>query len=280
MKNFLQFSAWRDYKWGEFSLICLYISLCSGVIVALQYDYTTPFYSTTSIDILVPFGQFFRSVHFFSSQLFFLLSAIHLLAVCNKSDRYTITTWIQLTAALPTIILLLFTGYILRGDATGSSAGMIAENIILTIPVIGSLLNEFLFSTSNTGLRKVYVHHVIGLDILLLMLIINHLRRYRVRVSSHQLLIAAILIFCMFFPAPLEPERIGVVYISGPWFFLGLQELLRYIEPLFAGVLIPLLFLVIMLFATLAKKHAKPWLLTLLLWLTTYAILTIIAWNR
>ncbi len=67
--------------WGAKSTIALYLSLFSGVIVALQYDSSNPYYSANALDILVPFGQFWRSMHFYASQVFFLLSVCHLFAI-------------------------------------------------------------------------------------------------------------------------------------------------------------------------------------------------------
>ena len=50
----------------------------------------------------------------------------HLLAAFNKSQNYTSKAYIYLILCFPCILLLLFTGYVLRADATGYSAGMIA----------------------------------------------------------------------------------------------------------------------------------------------------------
>ncbi len=226
-------------RWGTWSLICLYISVLSGIIVGLQYDYSTSFYSSTSIELLAPFGRYFRSLHFFSSQFFFLLTCIHLVAIYSKSEQYKGSEWIKLTATLPVIVMLLFTGYVLRGDITGVSAGSIAENIIQTVPLFGGILDNGFFAISKVGLRNVYVHHVITFDFLFLLLAWNHLRTYRIKVTENPVAIILVLTFSIFISAPLDREIAGMDYIAGPWFFLGLQELLRYLHPLIAGVIVP-----------------------------------------
>ncbi len=274
------FSFLKDIKWGAWGLIAFYLSLSSGIVVGLQYDYLNPFYSTTAIDLLAPYGRFFRSLHFFSSQFFFFFCCLHLLASYNKAIRYSPLEWLQLVGTLPLILFLLFTGYILRGDNTGSSAGLIAENIMQAIPVVGPSLNDLLFSLSNSGLRKVYLHHVIALDLLLLIFAWNHLRIYRIKVCEHLPLIAAILIFSVFVSAPLEPDRLGISYISGPWFFLGLQELLRYFPPFVAGVAVPGLFLITFFSAHPANKHARVIYIFLGCSMLGYTLLSYIAWNR
>jgi hypothetical protein len=270
----------RDVKWGAWSLIALYISLFSGVVVGLQYDYSTPYYSVGSIDVLVPYGEFFRSLHFYSSQVFFFFSVFHLAAIYPQTENFGLGEWLKLLSTLPVILLLLFTGYILRGDSTGSSAGMIAENIMHTIPVVGTALNTFLFSIEESGLRRVYVHHVIGLDILLLVVLWKHLRSYRIENEKYLPVAGFTLLFCMFISAPIEPDHPGVTYISGPWFFLGLQELLRYLDPFFAGVVIPSLFLVFLLGTYPKFKGSHVCLCFMWAWLFFYLILTTLAWLR
>ncbi len=268
----------QSIKWGEWSLICLYLSLLSGILVGLHYDPHEPYYSTSALDILIPYGAWFRSLHFYSSQLFFLFVVVHYLAVFNKSESYDTTSFIVLILCLPVILMLLFTGYVLRFDSTGFSAGMIAEHILEAVPLIGPTLNRFLFAISDGGLQRVYLHHVFSFDILFLLLAWDHLRRYyRVRLTTHLPFIATILLIGVVVAAPLDPEQLGVSYITGPWFFLGLQELLRYLPPLVAGVLTPAA-LIGALALLRRKSRWYPQLLAFVgCWLLVYLLLSIIA---
>lgn len=270
----------KELQWGAWSLVSLYISILSGIVVALQYDYATPYYSATALDLLVPFGSYFRSLHFYSSQFFFLFSCAHLLAIFEKTESYTRANWIRLVMTLPLALVLLFSGYILRGDNTGFSAGMIAEAILHTIPVLGSTLDNTLFSITDHGMQRVYVHHVITFDVLWLMLAWDHLRRYRVKATAHLPLVCLTLGFCLFIAAPLEPEKLGTTYISGPWFFLGLQELLRYLHPLIAGVIFPASFLAALFYAQNKNRYFRYTLWYIVVWLSSYSVLTYLALIR
>ncbi len=268
-----------ENRWGEWSLIALYISLLSGVVVGLQYHPETPLFSSSSQELLIPFGSYFRSLHFYSSQLFFLFSVIHLAVVYQKSESYDQATWVKYILSLPVGLLLLFTGYVLRGDTTGSSAGMIAENILLAIPVVGGGLNNLLFSISDHGMSRVYINHVIGLDLLWLYLLWTHIKRYRVAISSNLFITFILLILCGLVAAPLEIQT-GASHITGPWFFVGLQELLRYLPVLLAGVILPGLFIFSLLFLR-KENRFFPYLLTfVLLWLIAYSIVTLIGFSR
>ncbi|MCI5132639.1 MAG: hypothetical protein D3904_14270, partial [Candidatus Electrothrix sp. EH2] len=51
-------------RWGGHTLISLYISILSGLIIGLQYNPAEPFYSTATIELIVPFGSFWRSLHY------------------------------------------------------------------------------------------------------------------------------------------------------------------------------------------------------------------------
>lgn len=272
--------ALRDIKWGAWALAALYVSLLSGIVVGLQYDYQHAAYSTAALDLLAPYGRFFRSLHFYSSQLFFFFSCFHLLAVYPKTITYSLAEWLRLVSLLPLILLLLFTGYILRGDNTGFSAGLIGENIILAIPLIGHTLNELFFDLSVSGLRKVYLHHVITLDFVLLLLAWKHLRQYRIKVYDYLPIIASMLIFSILVAAPFEPDRLGITYISGPWFFLGLQELLRYWSPLIAGVAVPGLFLLALFAAYPTNRHLRSITILLGAVLVVYTFLSVVALIR
>ncbi|MEN8199197.1 MAG: cytochrome b N-terminal domain-containing protein, partial [Thermodesulfobacteriota bacterium] len=210
----------KEMRWGEYSLLALYVSVLSGVVVGLQYDPATPLYSVSTLDLLVPFGAYFRSLHFYSSQFFFLFSICHLVAVFEAAQNYSDKQWIKLSFTLPVALLVLFTGYVLRGDSTGFSAGMIAESILLDLPWLGENINDLLFSISDNGMKRVYVNHIIGLAILWGWLAWKHVKKYQVAFPRHTLLTIIILLFSLFVSAPVEPDHLGVTHISGPWFFL------------------------------------------------------------
>lgn len=270
-----------DGRWGARSMVALYLSLFSGVVLSLQYDPGHPYYSASSLDILAPFGAFWRSLHFYASQLFFLLLAVHVLAVIGgrSYEALPFKRWLSLVLSMVAALLLLFTGYVLRGDATGSSAGLIAENIVLSIPLFGRLLDSILFSLIDDGMRRVYANHLVGLGLVWVVLSWDHLRRYRVSWRQHPVLVLTMIGFSALVAAPMEPEHLGVFHINGPWFFVGLQELLRYLHPFWAGVIWPSSFVGGLILLRKQETAAKSRLFCLG-WLALYTLLSFIGLSR
>lgn len=278
-----------SFRWGGSSLAALYVSVLSGVVLAWQYDAAEPYYSSGTLELVTPFGSFWRACHFYSSQAFFLLLLVHFLTVllnraCPVAQPEATTpgpageSWGRLYLTLPVSLLLLFTGYVLRGDATGEAAGLIGENITLALPVAGRWLNYLLFDVSAAGMRVVYANHLIGLVVLGGGLAWSHLRRYRIRLGEHGGLLVALLAFSLLVPAPFEPFRVGVFHIAGPWFFIGVQELLRHLQPFWGGLVFPLLALLLGYLALLAPADRRP-LLGLTGWLGLYLLLTLAGLN-
>ncbi|MEJ2688700.1 MAG: cytochrome b N-terminal domain-containing protein [Deltaproteobacteria bacterium] len=278
MKSFYSF--FQKTQWGSKSFVMLCVSIFSGIIVALQYESANPFYSSISLDLLVPFGAFWRSLHFYSSQLFFFLAVAHFSVIAAEMrQNVPFSKWLFLCLSLPVSLLLLFTGYILRGDATGQAAGYIAENIARSIPLVGNLINHFLFAVSEVGLRKVLANHLAGLVFLWLFLSWDHIRRYKVEWWKNGPELVVLLLFCSLVRAPMEIHGPGASLISGPWFFLGMQEMLRTVPPLLAGVLFPAS-LVVATFFLCRPAWRRPASLYILCWLFGYGILTVIALMR
>jgi ubiquinol-cytochrome c reductase cytochrome b subunit len=263
-------------RWGGHALISLYISLLSGLVLGLQYNPAEPFYSTATIQLSAPFGFFWRSLHYYSSQVFFLLLLVHLaLVIWENSVPFARFAWLRLSAVVPVSLLFLFTGYILRNDAAGEAAGAIAENIVLSVPLLGRPLNKLFFDVSTAGVQKVYLHHLAGLLLLGGFCLQPHLKRYNALWRNHVLLVLLLLGAAAVLSTPLEPERFGLLRIGGPWFFLGLQELLRFLPAFWAGIAAPAILTSLLFFLPAAGWKRQAGLILLAVGLAGYAALTL-----
>ena len=263
----------RALPWGAMALVSLYVSVASGIIVAMQYQPEEAYHSVVMLDQLVPYGAFARSLHFYASQAFFLLLVAHFLTVLPRCNDMEQAEYLRLSATIPIAILLLFTGYVLRADHTGASAGRIAEAIVLAIPLVGKTINSLFVALSTHGLRRIFLHHLVTLGLIFLLLVWRHLHRHRVASGDYLWLMAGLALFCAFIPAPLDAERLGQIVITGPWFFLGIQEALRYLPTLLAGIALPASLL--MALAFLPGKYRRPAMLFASFWLAVYAVLSL-----
>ncbi len=268
-------------RWGSHTLISLYVSVLSGLVLGLQYNPAEAFYSTATMQLAVPFGFFWRSLHYFSSQVFFLLVLLHLgLVIWENSSSFSQLAWLRLSSVAPVSLFLLFTGYILRNDATGEAAGAIAENIVLSIPLLGKPLNKLLFDISAVGVQKVYLHHIAGLMLLGSFCLWPHLKRYSTLWRNSVTLILLLLGTAALLSTPLEPERFGLLHIGGPWFFLGLQELLRHLPTFWAGIVIPTILTSLLLFLPTEGKKRLWTVIFLQAGLIGYLVLSIVGWVK
>jgi ubiquinol-cytochrome c reductase cytochrome b subunit len=280
------------FRWGGNSLAALYVSVISGLVLAWQYDLSEPYYSAGTLELVTTFGSFWRSCHFYSSQAFFLLLLLHFLVVLlNRAGLARAgaspdapppqpagENLARLYLTLPVALLLLFTGYVLRADATGEAAGLIGENITLALPLAGHYLNALLFNIGQTGMRVVYANHLIGLLVAGGGLAWLHLRRYRIRLGDYGGLLVMLAAFSLLVPAPFEPFRVGAFHIAGPWFFIGIQELLRYLQPLWGGIVFPLVAVGLGYLALVAPADRRP-MLGLAIWGGIYLALTLAGIN-
>ena len=88
---------------------------------------------------------------------------------------------------------------------------------------------------------------------------------------------SVLLLFSLLIAAPIDPDQLGLLYITGPWFFLGLQELLRYLSPFIAGVLVPGTLVAGLIFLRRDHRWYRILLIFIYCWLGCYLILTLLA---
>ncbi|MDA8161718.1 MAG: cytochrome b N-terminal domain-containing protein [Desulfobacteraceae bacterium] len=270
---------------AEYATAALLVSIVSGFVVAYQYEVADPFISCVAMEAAIPFGAFFRALHFWSSQAFFLLMWIHIaqsiprLEKLKSSPRGRIYWAVLILGIVPSGVFALFSGYVLRWDATGKAAGTIAEHLLLDIPLAGRSLDRFFIAIANEGLDRVYAVHILLAALLWGIGTWYHTRRVFLKWNAWGLILASCGLVSTVFHAPIDIPQDMTSLIKGPWFFLGVQELLRYLPPLFAGVIYPAM--PVMVLAGLPwTKDTKPWLWSIAGWGALYAGLVLIMCMR
>jgi quinol-cytochrome oxidoreductase complex cytochrome b subunit len=265
--------------------LCL-VLLVTGLLEMYYYIPSVERAAATiqEITFLVPYGGLVRSLHFWSAQALVMVTAVHLLRVVftgafTKPRRFNYLLGLGLFVI---VLLLDFTGYVLRWDEGIRWALIAGTNLLGSVPKIGEGLVRFVSGNLEPGpamLIRFYAWHLFGLAILGGIVMIWHLFRVRrdggiaapsvaqvsnlhtnERISRAELLrreviamLAAggiLLLFATFIPAPIEQPMsstlVSLAESRAPWFFLWVQELLKIGDPFLWGVAAPLTVLLLL----------------------------------
>jgi quinol-cytochrome oxidoreductase complex cytochrome b subunit len=239
--------------------------------------------SVQTISYLVPFGGLVRNLHYWAAQLLLIVSAVHLLRIVF-TGAYTPPRHFNYLLGLALFVLAIlldFTGYVLRWDVGIQWALVVGTNLLKTIPWIGQGLYTALVGGSQPGsatLVRFYSWHIYGLSILTAGIAAWHAFRVRrdggiavpppslrddqERIPRSELVRrellammlsgAALVLLAAFLPAPLAAPIRDVTALSGdaraPWFFLWVQQMLKWGDPLLWGVIVPALIFSVLVF--------------------------------
>lgn len=250
------------------------ISVFSGIIVSYHYFWQYPLFSVIFMEAKIPFGKFFRNLHYWSSQWALIFTSLHLLdSLYKKTFLYkSFWNWNFLIFSWIATLFATFTGYVLRADETGELAGAIAENLLKSVPVVGTFLNILFFSITEVGLYRVFLSHFFISFILILGLFTFHFSWKKFWKVENVLWTLPSLIFSLIIYRPLNSYQ--GFQAKGPWFFLGAQELLRFLSPFYVFFFLIIPIVILLTFPLLPSKFF--WLsLMLSLWLIFYIFLTL-----
>lgn len=269
---------WRHTLGAGGTAVFLMLLLGVTGILEMFYYVPNPEEAALSVQTLtyhVPFGGFIRNLHYWSAQLLLIVSAVHLLRVIfTAAYKYPRRFNYLLGLGLFVLAVMLdFTGYILRWDQGICWPLTTGTNLIKTIPLIGGFLFRLAVGGGDacqTALTRFYTWHIFALTLPVVVLGVWHAFRVRrdggiatpparlfldrtriprdelVRREVMAMFIVSILLILLsvFFPAPIAPAMIGKPSLNAetraPWFFLWVQQMLKWGDPFIFGVLIPL----------------------------------------
>ena len=244
--------------------------------------------SVQMLTFLVPYGWLVRGVHYWAAQGLVVVAVLHLLRVvltgAYKSPRRF--NWLLGVCLLVFVLLLDFTGYVLRGDTDIEWAMLVGTNLLKSVPVIGDAVYGLVVGGSDVSgdtIVRFYAWHVFGLALIAAVAIGWHIFRVRRdggistpdprtpdritrddlvkrEVVAMLILTAVLLLLALIFPPSLGPAA-DFSQLPGeataPWFFIWVQQLLRWGDPLPMGLLIPIGLLVILFLIPYAIDRRK-----------------------
>jgi quinol-cytochrome oxidoreductase complex cytochrome b subunit len=284
-------------SWGLGGMAAVLVGLLfvTGVLLLLVYQPSTD-QAYSSILILtreVPFGHWVRNIHHWSANLLVVIAVLHLVRVVltGAFGPGRRLNWIIGLFLLFLLLSANFTGYLLPWDQLAYWAVTICTSMLGYIPLCGLWLQELFRGGAEIGpatLANFFVLHVAFIPGTLLILLFWHFWLVRragglvqvkrdeqatvervptvpnliVREAAVGLgLIAFILILSVLWNAPLlEQANPGMSPnpAKSPWYFLGFQELLLHLHPVFAVFVWPLLGAAMILAVPFWRDTALP----------------------
>lgn len=261
---------------GYLTLAAFVICGVSGVMLALVFRVDAPADSIGLLALKNPAGLLVRSAHYWSAQFFLVLTILHIAdhLIKGTENRVTHGVWLRLTLTLPVIVYAMLSGFILKGDPDGEQAALIFRNLLEFLPWIGRTLAS-IFVGDGTHLFNPYLHHVCTATIIIWLTTIEHARRIVPDARSSWWMLVPVLLFSIL----LVPElRVTATEVEkGPWYLIGLQEMLHWLPDARAAVWLLVASLVGFAFLAIAPVPARRFMKrSMLAGLGAYAILSVI----
>jgi len=184
---------------GELALYSFVLLLLTGVYLTLFFDpgmsetvyhgsyapldgirVSQAYASTLHISFDVRGGLLIRQIHHWAAVLFVAAIGLHMLRVffTGAFRRPRELNWVFGVTLFLLALLEGFCGYSLPDDLLSGTGLRTAEGIVLSIPIVGSYLQMFLFGGEFPGhsiIPRLYVTHILLVPGLLLALVVVHL---------------------------------------------------------------------------------------------------------
>lgn len=212
---------------GELATAAFALAAASGVAVAIPFEPGDAYASVAAMLVASPAATFFRNVHYWAGQVCLVLTLLHLWdhLRARTEQRVSRGVWLRLALTLPLLAFILLSGFLLRGDADARQAFRIVTEATAQVPLLGTLATTLIFGATER-LDVTYVQHAATATILVWLFIIEHTRRVWPRPSSFLAVLLATGGISLLVSPGLHDGLDPIM--KGPWYFLGLQELLHW----------------------------------------------------
>ncbi|NBC84527.1 MAG: DUF4405 domain-containing protein [Bacteroidetes bacterium] len=263
----------RTYGLGGIAALLFVLLFITGMILRFSYipNIEYAYESVVALQNQSLFGKFIRNLHHLSATLLIVVTFLHLIRVYYSQSIYykRSRNWIFGLILLFLVVLSDFTGYLLPWDQLSYWAVTVITRIIESIPLVGKALADFIRSGDSVNentLLNFYNFHTGILPLFLIIIMSYHFwlvrkaggvalpeteKKETVEVIPHLvvkekmaalIVIAGLFLMSVFYDAPLLDEANPLKSpnpTKAPWYFLGAQELLFHLHPVFSAFIIP-----------------------------------------
>jgi len=250
------------------------VSMLSGIIIVFAYYPSNAYDSIQKINYIIPFGSFFRELHYFSSESFLVILLIHIVMELYKKDiKIEFSSWTYATIALFVVFILMFTGFVLKADQSANAAAQVSFSLINDTPFLENFLP--FFKDTQVFYWKFFIWHILFLPLLLVFAIYKHVKKISVDIRYFTIAIAITMLLALLIPMPQDIAlELKVDYIQGPWFFWGAEKLLELsVSSLAVNIVLAIPFLLLFLLPSFRYKNILK--ILLLIWIVLYAYFSI-----
>jgi len=267
---------------GGMAVVLVLMLFTTGILQLLAYapDVTSAYDTVKRFYEPGSYSGWFRNIHYWSGNLLAIVALLHCCRVffTGAIDQARRTNWYIGLLMLFLVLFANFSGYLLPWDQLAYWAVTIFTSMLAYLPFGGQSLVELLRGGSEVGqntLSLFYSIHTGVLPFCLATIMIYHFWLIRkagglicqdaetprelVPVTPHLLvreaalglcLICCVLVFSALVDAPLDDianPAMSPNPAKAAWFFLGFQELLMHLHPLYAVFILPAVFLLALL---------------------------------
>ena len=279
---------------GGMATTLLGLLFFSGILQLLSYS---PQLDTAYLSVQLMYGEgevggFIRNIHHWSGNVLVVVAFLHMLRVyltgaLTEERRFN---WLIGIVLFCSVLFANFTGYLLPWDQLAYWAVTIFTSMVSYIPIVGNQMSTLLRGGSEVGAETLSIFfaiHVGILPVIIILFAIYHFWMIRkagglIRQKSENVqarlvpsnphliskeigvafaLIAVILLFSALVDAPLEAQANpgeSPNPAKAAWYFLGLQELLLHLHPVFAICVVPALMIVGLIGIAYVKDMVLP----------------------
>ena len=254
MSFFKKILPWSTF--GQLSLALFLVCVLSGIVLAIPFDINDPYNSISLFILINPAASLFRNIHYWSANIFLVFVLVHIWDHFSRNYKIKISKalWFRLSVGVLVIFLAMLTGFLLKADADSLQARRILDELIKAVPLAGSFLSVSLFGASES-LQVVYVHHIATFTVFIAIIILEHNRTIWPPLKETVIVTVVLLALSFFFRAPLHDGLHPV--IKGPWYFVGLQEILHWLSTPQLSILLILLFVVLIFFVPFTASRKQ-----------------------
>jgi ubiquinol-cytochrome c reductase cytochrome b subunit len=170
------------YVFGNATLLMLVVQIVTGVALATMYvpSPEVAHQSLQQINADATFGWFLRAVHFLAASAMVVLMVMHMtrtfLTAAYKYPREA--TWMFGVVLFVLVMMMAFTGQLLRWDENGLWGAVVAAKYVARVPLVGEQLARFVLAGETVGgvtLSRFFALHVFVLPGLIFLCLGVHL---------------------------------------------------------------------------------------------------------